>query len=202
MKLIGLTGGVGTGKSTVAWMFEGMGVKSINADLLSHTVIAPQTKAWKQLFDRYGGKILLKDKKIDRKALAHIIFNDEHERKFVESVIHPKVKEELLKQIADAKKNHIPMLIIEVPLLFETKWDKDMDFVIVVKCDYESQIKRGCNNTGITKEEAISRLAAHMPLAQKIEKADYVIDSSGPKSKTKTQAQKIFKQLQHGIVHP
>ncbi len=202
MKKIGLTGGIATGKSTVAWMFGEMGIPIINADEIAHEVIAPHTSTWKQLFERYGKKILQKDDVINREVLADIIFHDQKERKFVESVIHPQVKEELVKRTAKAQKNNPPYLIIEIPLLFESKMQKDMDSVIVVRCDMEQQIKRCQKKFDLTRDEAINRIKTQIALSQKVEKADYVIDSAGSKSETKIQVRRIYTTLEKGELHP
>jgi dephospho-CoA kinase len=202
MKNVGLTGNIGTGKTTVAWMFEEQGAKLLNADAIAHEAIAPHTAVWKQLFDRYGKKIMIEGGVIERKTLARIIFSDENERKFVESVIHPKVHEELTKRIADSKRNGTQLLIVEVPLLFETRWDKEMDSIIVVSCDLELQVKRCQEKFGLTREEVLQRIKAQRPIEQKIAKADYVVDNSGSMNETFIQVRRIYSSLMKGEFHP
>ncbi len=198
MKKVGLTGNIGTGKTTVAWMFEEQGAKLLNADTISHEAIAPQSTVWKQLFDRYGKRIMLQDHVIDRKALAGIIFSDDIERKFVESIIHPKVHEELTKRIADLRRNGTQLLIVEVPLLFETKWDKEMDSIIVVSCDLEQQIKRCQDKFGLSREDVLLRIKAQRPIEEKITKADYIVDNSGSMNETFIQVRRIYSALMKG----
>lgn len=202
MKKVGLTGNIGTGKTTVAWMFEEQGAKLLNADTIAHETISPQTSVWKQLFDRYGKKIMLQGGVIDRKSLAQIIFSNDTERKFVEAIIHPKVHEELTKRIADLKRNGTQLLIVEVPLLFETKWDKEMDSIIVVSCDLEQQIKRCQDKFGITREEVLLRIKAQRPIEEKISKADYVVDNSGSMNETLIQVRRIYSSLMKGEFRP
>jgi len=198
MKKVGLTGNIGTGKTTVAWMFEEQGAKLLNADSIAHETIAPQTAVWKQLFDRYGKKVMMQDQIINRKALAQIIFSDDTERKFVESIIHPKVHDELTKRIADLKRNGTQLLIVEVPLLFETRWDKEMDSIIVVSCDLEQQIKRCQDKFGLTREDVLLRVKAQRSIEEKISKADYVVDNSGSMNETLIQVRRIYSSLMKG----
>jgi len=202
MKKIGLTGNIGTGKTTVAWMFQEHGVTLLNADEIAHETIEPHTAVWKQLYERYGKRVVLSDGVIDRRALAGIIFSDNSERKFVEGVIHPRVHEELTKRIADSKRNGTPMIMVEVPLLFETRWDKEMDSIIVVSCDIEQQIKRCTEKFGWTREEVLTRIKAQRPIEDKIAKADYVIDNGGSKEETLKQVRRIHASLIKGEFHP
>lgn len=202
MKKIGLTGNIGTGKTTVAWMFEEQGAKLLNADTIAHETLAPQSSVWKQLFDRYGKKVMMHAGVVDRKALAKIIFGDDTERKFVESIIHPKVHEELTKRIADLKRNGTPLIMVEVPLLFETRWDKEMDSIIVVSCELELQIKRCMEKFGLTRDEVLSRIRAQRPIEEKIARADYVIDNSGTKDETQLQVRRIYSAIMKGELRP
>lgn len=202
MKKVGLTGNIGTGKTTVAWMFEEQGAKLLNADTIAHETIAPQSAVWKQLFDRYGKKIMLDGGVVNRKALAQIIFSDDNERKFVESIIHPKVHDELTKRIADLKRNGTQLLIVEVPLLFETKWNKEMDSIIVVSCDLEQQIKRCQDKFGMTREDVLLRIKAQRPIEEKTAKADYIVDNSGSMNETFIQVRRIYSSLMKGELRP
>lgn len=202
MKKIGLTGNIGTGKTTVAWMFEEQGAKLLNADAIAHETIEPQTSVWKLLFDRYGKKIMMHEGVVNRKALANIIFGDDTERKFVESIIHPKVHEELTKRIADLKRNGTGLIIVEVPLLFETRWDKEMDSIIVVSCDLELQIRRCMEKFGLTRDEVLMRIKAQRPIEEKIAKADFVIDNSGTMDETELQVRRVFGSIMKGLLHP
>lgn len=202
MKKIGLTGNIGTGKTTVAWMFQEHGMKLLNADEIAHETIEPHTAVWKQLYERYGKRIVLGNGVVDRRALAGIIFSNDVERKFVESVIHPRVHEELTKRIADSKRNGTQMLLVEVPLLFETRWDKEMDSIIVVSCELEQQIERCREKFGWTRDEVLARIKAQRPIEEKITRADYVIDNGGSKDATLKQVKRIHAALLKGEFHP
>jgi dephospho-CoA kinase len=196
MKKVGLTGGIATGKTTVMWMFQEMGSTIINADEISHKLLEPDTVVWKLLFERYGAHIMQKGHIIDRPALARIIFADEEERKYVEKTIHPRVHEEIDHLIATTAKDGKHYAIIEV--LFEVRWDKDCDAIIVVRCDSEQQIIRCMEKFNLTREEALNRIKIQRPLGAKIAKATFVIDNAGSKTETLVQAQRLFRMFEKG----
>ena len=197
-KVIGLTGNIGTGKSTVAWMFEELGVPTLNADTVAHEIIAPKKPAWKQIYERYGNTIFLADDIIDRKALAQIIFQNPDERKFLESVIHPHVKEEIEHRIGNMNKEGHPFFIVEVPLLFEAGWADLFDAIIVVRCDEEREIKRCTEKFDISDEEVRLRIAAQRPIEQKVADADAVIDNDGELEETRVQVTRLHQQMVKG----
>jgi dephospho-CoA kinase len=202
MKRIALTGGMGTGKSTVTWMFQELGTPIINADEIAHQLLKPKTVAWKFLFERYGDRIMQKGGEIDRKALADTIFSDDEERKYVERTIHPRVQEEIVKQVTELEKKNNPYAMIEIPLLFETGWEKDFDTVVVVRCDPEQQIVRSMEKFGLSREDVEARLKVQRPIETKVSKADFVIDNAGSKIETLVQVQRLFKLFEKGEFKP
>jgi len=202
MKKVALTGGMGTGKSTVMWMFQEMGAEIINADEIAHKLLEPKTHAWKMLFERYGDHIMQKGGIIDRRALAATIFSDDEERKFVESVIHPRVHEEISHKLVELEKKEVPYVIVEIPLLFETGWEKEFDTVVVIRCDHEQQIARCMEKFGLTREDVEARLQVQRPLETKESKADFVIDNAGSKTETLVQTQRLHKLFEKGIFQP
>lgn len=197
-KVFGLTGNIGTGKSTVSWMFEELGVPVIDSDEIAHEVIAPKSAAWKAIFERYGRTVLLSDEVIDRKALARIVFQDEGERRFLESVIHPHVKEEIEKRVAKISRDGRPFVIVEVPLLFETGWEKEFDAVIVVRCNEEQEILRCRTKFGFDREETLLRLRAQYPLARKVKGAHAIIDNDGAIEETRVQVTRLYQEMVKG----
>lgn len=202
MKKIGLTGGIATGKSTVMWMFQEMGASTISADEIAHRLLEPETIVWKMLFERYGAKIMQKGHAIDRPALAKIIFADEDERKYVEKAIHPRVHEEIDHLVMSAAKEGKSYLIVEVPLLFEVRWDKECDVIVVVQCDPEQQIGRCMQKFNLTREEALTRIEVQHPLTEKIAKATFVIDNAGSETETLVQTQRLFRMFEKGEFSP
>ncbi len=197
-KVLGLTGNIGTGKSTVAWMFEELGVPVLDADAIGHEALAPRSPAWKQLFERYGKAIMQPGDVIDRKALALIVFQDETERKFLESVIHPHVKEEIEKRVAKLAKEGHPIVLVEVPLLYEAGWQELFDAVIVVRCDEAQEIARCREKFGFDEEETRARLAAQYPLERKIAAADRVIDNDGALEETRVLVKRLHQEMVKG----
>lgn len=197
-KVFSLTGNIGTGKSTVAWMFEELGVPVLDADEIAHEVIAPKSAAWKAIFERYGRAVLLADDVIDRAKLAGIVFRDERERKFLESVVHPHVKEEIEHRVAQLAKERHPFAIVEVPLLYEAGWEGDFDAVIVVRCSLENEIGRCREKFGFGRNEVMARLAAQRPLEQKAKAAHAVIDNDGPLAETRVQVHRLYQEMVKG----
>lgn len=197
-KIFGLTGNIGTGKSTVAWMFEELGLPVLDADAIAHEVIAPRGAAWKAIYERYGRAIMLADDVIDRKALAQIVFRDRAERVFLESIIHPRVKEEIGKRVAQLAKETHPFVIVEVPLLIEVGWEADFDAIIVVRCNQEHEIQRCQGKFGFSRSEVLDRLAAQYPIERKVQAAQAVIDNDGPVEATRVQVHRLHQEMVKG----
>lgn len=197
-RVIGLTGNIGTGKSTVAWAFEELGVPTLDSDEIAHEAIAPKSAAWKMIYERYGRVVMLNDDVIDRKALARIVFQDNGERKFLESVIHPHVKEIIAHRVAHLAREGKEFVIVEVPLLFEAGWEKEFDAVIVVRCNQETEVERCMKKFGFDREEVMLRLAAQYPIERKTNAADVVIDNDGTIEETKVQVKRLYREMVKG----
>ena len=178
MKKIALTGGIASGKSTVIWYFRDMGSTIINADDIAHELMEPKTHVWKMLFERYGSRIMQNGGQIDRRSLGKIVFDDDDERKNLESIMHPRIHEIIQKRMADFERQNIPYVIAEIPLLFETGWEKDFDAVIVVRCDYEQQVERCMQKFGIDRSDAEKRINLQKPMKTKADKADAILPSA------------------------
>ena len=179
MILVGLTGGVASGKSTVAKMFKRCGATVINADLLARQVVEPGNPAWRAIVKLFGKTVLNQDRSLDRQALGSIIFRNPKKRRQLERIIHPRVAREqqrLVRRIAKDKPRAV--VIYEVPLLFEADVDKRVDEIIVVTADRETQIARLKKRNGLSRAEAIRRIQAQMPLSKKVRLADIVIDGT------------------------
>lgn len=188
MIVIGLTGGVATGKSTVAKLFKQCGAIVIDADALARDVVQPGKPAWREIVRCFGTDIQHADKTIDRQALGQIVFQNRTKLRQLERIIHPRVAREqqrLTRQVA--KNDPKAVVVYDVPLLFEAGIDKRVDKTIVVTADQEAQIARLKKRNGLARAEAIRRIKSQMSLAKKRGLADYVLDGMrAPRSLAKS----------------
>lgn len=179
MMLVGLTGGVATGKSTVAKMFRQCGAVVIDADELAREVVRPGKPAWREIVMAFGKSILHPDRTIDRHALGAIVFHDKKNLRRLERIIHPRVAREQAKLAKRAEKNDPKAIVIyDVPLLFEADIDKRVDKIIVVTADRDTQIARLRKRNGLSRSEALRRIRNQLPLAKKRRLAHYVLDGT------------------------
>ena len=196
--IVGLTGGIVGGKSTVALMFKDLGAKIVDADKLGHSVILPHRPAWEKITRLYGKDILRNDLTIDRKQLSKIVFTNQTLLKKLNEITHPEIIKLIKKEINLAKnKTHSQekILIIDAALIYEAKIDRLMDKIVVVYIDENEQIKRLIKRNNLSKDEALQRIKSQMPMKEKAEMADYVIDNSSSLDETKKQVEKIWQSL-------
>lgn len=196
--IIGLTGGIVSGKSTVARMFKDLGAKIVDADKLGHKVILPQGAAWKRIIKIFGKDILQKDRTINREKLGKIVFANQNLLKKLNRITHPEIIKLIKKEISLAKddsKEEKKILIIDAALIYETKIDRLMDKIIVVYLDEEEQLERLIKRNNLSEKEALQKIKSQIPLKEKIEIADYVIDNSNSLDKTKEQVETIWQEL-------
>lgn len=185
MIVVGLTGGVATGKSTVAKMFKQCGAIVIDADELAHDVVKPGKPAWREIVNTFGKTVLHSDRTLNRHALGAMVFSQPSKRRRLERIIHPRVAREQARQTnAIARKHPKAVVIYDVPLLFEAGIDKRMDKTLVVTADRETQIARLKTRNGLSRADAIRRIKSQMPLSKKIRRADIVIDGTRPRQDT------------------
>ena len=196
MILVGLTGGVATGKSTVAKMFKQCGAAVINADLLARQVVEPGKPAWRAIVKLFGRTVLNQDRSLDRQILGSIVFHNPKKRRQLERIIHPRVAREqqrLVHRIAKRKPHAV--VIYEVPLLFEAGVDKRVDKIIVVTVDRNTQIARLSKRNGLSRAEALRRIKSQMPLAKKIQQADHVLNGTLSRPSLRKQVGQLFNSL-------
>ena len=196
MLIVGLTGGIGSGKSAVAEMFREEGAEVIDFDHLARLVVEPGKPAWRDIVDYFGPRILSSDKTLNRSALAEIAFSDEESRKALEGFTHPRILEKrdaLLERIKE--KDPLSVVVIDFPLLFELGLRNGLDEVILVYVPREVQIMRTANRDNLSREAVEKRLNAQMPIEEKRSLSDYVIDNQGSLTETRAQVKKIMIKL-------
>ncbi len=178
MKWIGLTGGIATGKSTVKKLIEGLGYPVIDADLISHLVTQNGEFGYEKVVSQFGNSVLNPDGTLNRKSLGQIVFNDSEKRLQLESILHPLIQLEVMKQKKTHAQNNVSLCFYDVPLLFEKNLEKNFDRVILVWCDPQIQKLRLATRNHLTEDEVQSRLSAQTEMAFKIRNADHCIDNS------------------------
>lgn len=196
--IVGLTGGIVSGKSTVARMFKQLGADTIDADNIARIIVQPGKKAWKNIVHYFGKEILKDNQEINRKELARIVFADKEKLEKLNNITHPEIMAIIKNKIEEMRSKgcvNATISIIEVPLLFEAGMEYMMDRIIVVYLNREEQIKRLHIRNNLTQEEAINRIDSQMSLEKKLKKADYVIDNSASLSHTRIQVKQIWQEL-------
>jgi dephospho-CoA kinase len=196
MILVGLTGGVATGKSTVARMFKQCGAIVIDADELAHEVVKPGKPAWREIVKTFGKTILNTDRTLNRRELGSLVFGNRAKRRRLEHIIHPRVAHEQARLTKQAeKKDPHAVVIYDVPLLFEAGVDKRVDKTIVVTADRQTQIARLKKRNGLSRAEAIRRIRSQMPLAKKIQQADHALNGTLSRPSLRKHVGQLFKSL-------
>lgn len=196
MIVAGLTGGIATGKSTVASIFLEAGARLIDADRIARDVVRKDSAAYREIVDHFGAGILLGDGEIDRKRLAAIIFDDPKEQRALENIIHPRVKQAVGRRLQRIRQQAPEALVVlDIPLLFEAGMQRGLDEVIVVYVPEQLQLERLRARDGLNEAEALVRIRAQMPIELKKARATQVIDNSGSREHTREQALEIYRRL-------
>jgi dephospho-CoA kinase len=198
MKRIALTGGIGTGKSHVRAVFAALGVPTIDSDTLARDVVAHGTPGFDAVVATFGRGILTADGDLDRRALAAVVFADVHKRRALEAILHPAIKGAIDQWFAALNPGAQPFAIADIPLLYEVGLDKEYDEVIVTACTPATQVKRVMARDNLDAAEAQRRLDAQMPIADKVKRATYVIDTNGSLVQTNAQVHKLYRELSGG----
>ncbi|TRO78571.1 dephospho-CoA kinase [Trichloromonas acetexigens] len=192
--ILGITGGIATGKSSVAKIFRELGATVLSADELAREVVAPGSPLLARLAERFGATVLREDGGLDRPALAAIIFADPQARRDLDGLMHPAIAtlaETRLRELAARS----PLVVYEAPLLFEAGAEGRVDAVLVVTADDETQLRRLMARDGVDEGAARARIAAQMPLAEKVRRSDYVIDNSQGPEAAEQAVRELFTRL-------
>ncbi|NXH70944.1 DCAKD protein, partial [Hydrobates tethys] len=200
MFLVTLSGGIASGKSSVVAVLQELGCAVIDADVIAREVVQPHFKAYQQIVRYFGTKILLENGEINREALGCIIFNQPEKRQLLNSITHPEIQKEMLKQVLKYFVLGYRYVILDIPLLFETKkLLKFMKYRVLVYCDPPTQRARLMKRNGLSQGEAEARIASQLPLDEKRKLASHIIDNSGDWESTRQQVLKLHAQLEDSL---
>jgi dephospho-CoA kinase len=193
MFLIGLTGGIAAGKSTVAELWESLGAIHIDADILARAAVAPGSPALSEIAARFGADLIKKDGSLDRAKTAELIFADSSMRSELEAIIHPRVRELMVKKMASLPKNSI--VIYNVPLLAEAASELPFNRVVTVEAPVEKQVERMVSYRGMSETEAKARIQAQASPAQRAAHADYILNSNQDLALLLRDARQLWQKL-------
>lgn len=199
MPIIGLTGSFGTGKSTVAEMFHKLGAKVIDADAITRDLLTSNKKCINKVAKAFPS-VILNSVKVNRLKLADIVFQHPRELNKLTKILYPEALKQVKKQILSYKKQS-KWIVLDVPLLFESGWDKLADTTIVVKARRDQQFARITKRMGLTRKQINQRLKSQMTLKDKCQKADIIIDNSGSMQQTKAFVNAVFHRLEQRKVN-
>ncbi len=196
MKVIGLTGSIGSGKSTVALFFKELGAKVIDADLVARQVVEPGKPALNELKEAFGNTIIHDDGSLNRKLVAEIVFNSDEKRERLNSIIHPRIFDEIKNTIENYRKEGAEVVILEAALILEKKGlIKLIDELVVVSIDEQNQKKRLAERGDLTQDQINARIKSQLSNSEKIKHADYIIENNNGLENTHDQVKKIWKNL-------
>lgn len=194
MLIIGLTGNIGCGKSSLSKIFMDKGIDVVDADIVSRQIFEDK-ELLQTVFEKFGPSIKNNDGSLNRKALGNIVFNDDEKLIELNNITHPRIKEKIFNQIRNLEEQGKPIVILDGALLVETGYLDDVDKLIVVTCDEEIQIERIKKRDNCTKLEALSRIKSQMSQVEKVKYADYTIDNSGTIEELKNKAYKFMSYI-------
>jgi dephospho-CoA kinase len=194
-RVIGLTGGIGSGKSTVARLLAALGAPVVDADVLARRVVEPGQPAYEDIVHEFGKDVLLADGTIDRKQLGARVFADAAARAKLNTITHPRIAALAQAEVARHVAAGAPVVIYEAALIVENRLHQAMDGLIVVAVPVEVQVARLCARDGVDEAAARARLAAQAPLADKLAAATWVVDNAGTLEHTRAQVERIWSEL-------
>lgn len=195
MMIVGLTGGLGAGKSFVAGIFKKLGAKIVDADRLAHLALKKSSATYRRVVSVFGDSILDAQGLIDRRKLGRIVFDDKRRLSELNRIVHPVVIGKIRKSIASFGKG---VLVVDAPLICEANLSGLFDVLVVVKSSKSRQIERSSAKLGLNKKDALKRIACQTPIGEKIKKADYVVDNNGTRKETERKVLKIWQEIKRG----
>ena len=196
MKLIGLTGGIGSGKSTVATLCRERGWRVVDADGIARDVVKPGRSALAELAAAFGEDILLSDGSLNRKELAQRAFVDKEHTELLNSITHPRIQAETQRQFEEAREEGYDFAVYDMPLLVDNGLDKDMDYVIVVDVAVEERVRRLVTSRGLEEDDARRRIAAQVTDEVRLAAATHVIDNNGTLEQLRARAAEVMNRIE------
>lgn len=192
MYTIGLTGGIGTGKSEVLSILRDLGASTVQADLLAHEIYSPGKPAWQDIIHTFGSEILTAEQQINRKKLGEIVFADKNKLSKLNQIVHPRIFEHLKELIEKQEMAGVRLLVIEAAILIEAEWTEIVDSVWVVKASRSIIIDRLKGKTTLSEKQITQRINAQISDAKRQEKANEIITNNGDKSELRDQVRKLI----------
>jgi dephospho-CoA kinase len=197
VKVIGLTGGIASGKSTVSSMLRELGAPLIDADVVAREVVEPGQPALEEIAARFPG-VLDAAGRLDRQKLGALIFGNDAERVALNAIIHPRIQARVLEKTLELAATGAELVIYDAPLLIENKLHQWMNGVILVSAPRGLQIERLIARNGLTREEAQARVASQLPLEEKAKHATWIVDNAGDLASTRAQVEAIWRSIRSG----
>jgi dephospho-CoA kinase len=194
-RIIGLTGGIASGKSTVAAILRELGAPVVDADVLARRVVEPGQPAYHDIVREFGREVLADDGTIDRKKLADVVFADDARRKRLNAITHPRIAEAAQAETSRHIGAGAPVVFYEAALLVENGLHRMLDGLVVVSAPEDVQVRRVMARDGLDEAAARARLAAQLPLAEKLKVASHVIDNAGTPEATRAQVERLYREL-------
>ncbi len=192
--IIGLTGSIASGKSTVAKMLKEYGLPIVDADVVARLVVEPGTPTLKKIAEAFGEEVLTAKGEMDRTKVGELIFHDENKRQTLNNIIHPAIRAEMLRQKEEHLANGANTVIMDIPLLFESKLQHFVDKILVVTVSEDTQLKRLMERNQLSEEDALVRIRSQSPLSEKERGADAVIYNNGSIDESRNQLEVILRQ--------
>lgn len=185
--ILGLTGGIATGKSTVSNYFKKLGIPVIDADVGSRIIVEPGTDGLKKIEKHFGENILKQDGTLDRKELGEIVFNDKIQLTKLNAILDEHIRKWMTKQLVESLRNNPPLIVLDIPLLYENNYLSEVDLVMVVTTTKDVQLKRLMERDKVSEKSAKTRITAQLSIENKIKRADIVIDNNNSIKETQNQ---------------
>jgi len=196
MKVIGLTGGIGSGKSTVSQFLAELGAVILNADEVGHEALKPDTEIWRQVVAAFGRQILTPDGNIDRKKLGNIVFSNAESLSRLNQIMHPRMYDMVKAQLEEYRRQGTRVVVLEAPLLLEAGWTPLVDEVWVTTAPEATVLKRLEERTGLSQAESLTRLRSQLPSEERVRQADVVINTDCDPDELKSKVKELGQRLE------